>query len=112
MFEKRKHVRYPTIARVLVKDLAESEALLKDLSVTGCCVEYTINVDVKPHANYKIEVFPESAAQIGKFDLDCECRWVQNGGYSCEVGFSVLASPKGKPFQRYVDYLSYRSDHS
>jgi hypothetical protein len=38
-----------------------------------------------------------------------EARWVRGGDYSCEVGFSITASPKGKAFQRYVDYLSWRS---
>jgi hypothetical protein len=30
-------------------------------------------------------------------------------GYSCDVGFQILESPKGKEFQRFVDYLAWRS---
>jgi hypothetical protein len=87
----------------------EGEALLKDISITGCCIECTMQVDIKPHREYKIEILPESTANIGKFELAVESRWVRVSAYSCEAGFAVIASPKGKLFQRYVDYLSWRS---
>jgi hypothetical protein len=66
-------------------------------------------VDVKPNTVYKVEIMPEAAANIGNFELSAESRWVRVGGYSCEVGFVIIASPKGRPFQRYVDYLSFRT---
>jgi hypothetical protein len=112
MFEKRKSIRYPTIARAVIKDLNETEALLKDLSVTGCCVEYTMFVDAKQHNNYKVVIYPDSASGIDAFELEAECRWIRDAGYSCEIGFAITASPKGKTFQRYVDYLAYRSQHA
>jgi hypothetical protein len=109
MLNKRKSVRYPSHARVRVPNVFEGEALLKDLSITGCCIECTIFLDIKPDSSYQIVVFPESASKINQFELTVEARWVRAGDYSCEVGFAILASPKGKAFQRYVDYLSWRS---
>jgi hypothetical protein len=38
-----------------------------------------------------------------------ESKWIHAAGYSCEIGFSILESPKGRSFQHYVDYLSWRS---
>jgi hypothetical protein len=87
----------------------EGDALLKDLSVTGCCIECTMVVDIKPDMVYKIEILPEAASNIGSFELKAEARWIRAGGYSCEAGFLIVASPKGKLFQRYVDYLVWRS---
>jgi hypothetical protein len=109
MFIQRKSVRYLSHARARIANAFEGDALLKDLSVTGCCIECTMYVDLKPNTAYKIEIMPEAASEIGNFELTAESRWVWMGGYSCEVGFMITASPKGKLFQRYVDYLSYRS---
>jgi hypothetical protein len=109
MFENRKSVRYPALARAVITEIVGAEALLKDISITGCCVEYTMFVDVQPNVNYKVQILPDSAAKIPPFDLSVESRWVRAGGYSCEIGFAILTSPKGRDFQRYVDYLAWRS---
>jgi hypothetical protein len=109
MFENRKSVRYPTLARAFISEIVDGEALLKDLSITGCRVEYTMFVDVKPNIHYKAQILPESAARIDPFDLLLESRWIRADSYSCEIGFVITASPKGRDFQRYVDYLAWRS---
>ncbi|GHT56265.1 hypothetical protein AGMMS50268_33650 [Spirochaetia bacterium] len=107
--ESRKHIRYRTLARARIHGTLEDESLLKDISVTGCCVEFTSMADIQPNTTYKLEVIPEVAAKIGKFELQVETRWIRSGGYSTEVGLFIAASPKGKLFQRYVDYLAWRS---
>ncbi|GHT65223.1 hypothetical protein FACS1894110_06580 [Spirochaetia bacterium] len=108
--EGRKNIRYRTLARVRIHDILGEENLLKDLSVTGCCIECTSLADIQPNNQYKLEVIPEKAAKIGKFELEVEAKWVHSGAYSGEVGFAITASPKGKLFQRYVDYLSWRAE--
>jgi hypothetical protein len=107
---KRKAPRYSTLAHARIPGLFQGEALLKNLSITGCCIEHTEFVDIEPGAAYTIEIFPEKAAKVGRFDLTVESRWVRTESYTCELGFLVTASPKGKLFQRYVDYLSWRSE--
>jgi hypothetical protein len=109
MFENRKNVRYPTLARAVISEIDDGEALLKDLSITGCRVEYTMFVDVKPNAPFTALILPDSAARIEPFELFVESRWVHADGYACEIGFVITASPKGRAFQRYVDYLAWRS---
>jgi hypothetical protein len=110
MFEQRKNIRYPALARVRIPDLFNGEAFLKDLSITGCCIECTMYIDISINFPYKIEVMPETASAIEKFELFVKSCWIRTGGYSCEIGFVITASPRGKPFQRYVDYLTWRSD--
>lgn len=109
MLENRKNPRYRTLARARIPGILEGENLLKDLSITGCCVECTAYSDIKPNTPYRLEIEPESVANIGDFDISVESKWIRAGDYSSEVGFNIVASPKGKHFQRYVDYLSYRS---
>jgi hypothetical protein len=106
--EKRKNRRYPSIARVRIPEAFSGEALLKDLSITGCRIECTMRVDVQEKTDYKIILHPEESAGIGHFDLLAECKWLRLGGYAYEIGFDIKESPKGKDFQKYVDYLSWR----
>ncbi|MDR1970932.1 MAG: PilZ domain-containing protein [Treponema sp.] len=110
--EHRSHTRYRTFARVKFRGHLGEENLLKDISVTGCCVECTSLVDIQLDIPYILEIIPESAAKIGQFDIEVKAVWIREMGYSGEVGFTITASPKGKLFQRYVDYLSWREDHS
>jgi len=111
MVEKRIFTRYKTIAKARIDGISEGETLLKDLSITGCMVECTSYVGIEANKQYKISILPESAANIGEFELLVELKWMRNEAYSCEIGFIVVKSPKGKLFQRYVDYLSWRYSH-
>lgn len=109
MQEKRKSIRYRTRAKANIPGILDSEALLKDLSVTGCCIESMMRVKIQPDTQYTIQVIPEPDSQIGRFDLLALSRWVRSEADVCEIGFLILESPKGKQFQRYVDYLAYRA---
>jgi hypothetical protein len=109
MLDNRKNPRYSTLARARIADILEGDNLIKDLSITGCCVECTSLADIQKGGRYSLEIEPERAAKIGGFEISVECVWIRSGGYSTEIGFIVVASPKNaKQFQRYVDYLSYR----
>jgi hypothetical protein len=107
--DKRKNPRFPAYARVRIPELFDGEVPLKNLSITGCGIESTMHIDAKPGDKFNIEVFCEPASKIGNFELQVEVKWVRTGDYSCEAGFSIVASPKGKQFQRYVDYLEFLS---
>ncbi|MDR1586387.1 MAG: PilZ domain-containing protein [Treponema sp.] len=107
--ENRKNPRYRTLAQARIPGVLEGESLLKDISITGGCIECTAFVDIKSNTQYQLEIEPEGAANIGSFQLAVETKWIRSGDYSSEVGFSIIAFPKGKLFQRYVDYLAYRS---
>ncbi|MDR0375614.1 MAG: PilZ domain-containing protein [Treponema sp.] len=109
MSEQRKHARYRTIARARLPGVFEGDALLKDLNVTGCRVEATVFIELTEGATYTIEVIPETISKIGKFEFLGEARWIKTSGDSYEAGFMITASPSKKEFQRYVDYLAWRS---
>jgi hypothetical protein len=108
MFEKRKGTRYHTMAHARVSALFDGDALIKDISVTGCRIEATVFIDAQPGTVYTLKVIPESASKIAPFELKVEARWVNAEADSCEAGFLIRTSPEGKQFQRYVDYLAWR----
>jgi len=111
MFEQRNHIRFKALAKVRILDTNLGEALLSDLSITGCKVECTSYAGFELKKQYKLEIIPESDADIGVFELQVESMWIETADYSCEIGFSIIGSPKGKLFERYVDYLSWRYFH-
>jgi hypothetical protein len=112
MPEKRKDTRYQTLASARIPGVLEDEGLVKDISVTGCRVEYTVAVDIQPHSQFELHIIPEKSSKIAKFELEVESKWIRKDGYSTDVGFLIVASPKGKHFQRYVDYLACHESHS
>jgi len=75
-------------------------------------VECNDAADIRPNAPYQLKIKPEGSSHIGSFELEVECKWVRSDHYTAELGFAITASPKGKKFQRYVDYLAYRHSHS
>ena len=109
MLELRKSPRYRTSARAQIQGVMEGENLLKDVSITGCCVECSGKIDIQPGLQYQLDIEPERGALVGKFQLMVEQKWIRPGEKSTEIGFIITASPKGKPFQHYIDYLAYRN---
>ena len=108
MDERRRDTRYKTLAKVAIKGNRNNEAFLKDISVTGCCLELPTYMELKPNARYKLKIMPEDAAKIESFFLSVEGKWGGAKADTYEFGFRIIKSPKGKHFQRYVDYLSWR----
>ena len=105
----RKNLRHITLARARIKSISDGEAILRDLSITGCCIEFSVSVDIKLETDYIMEVIPERASQIENFELAVTSRWIKTTAYSCEIGFTIASQPKILPFQRYLEYLSWRS---
>ncbi|MDR1654880.1 MAG: PilZ domain-containing protein [Treponema sp.] len=111
MFEKRENPRYNTLAHAFIPGMMDGENLLKDLSVTACCVECTTVTDIKPGSAFQLEVIPEAGSGIKPFSLSVEAKLIRLAGYSTDIVFAITASPKGKHFQRYVDYLAWKQAH-
>jgi hypothetical protein len=114
MPEKRKNQRYKTQAQARIPNILEGENVVRDISITGCCIEYpvieySVLTEIKPETVYQMEIMPEKNAKINNFVLEVEVKWLRSIGNSGVIGFSVVASPKEDQFQRYVDYLAYRS---
>ncbi len=109
MIDLRRHPRYPTLARARIAGLNEGDALLMDLSVTGCRLEFSAAVAFPEKQCCRITVIPEEKAAVGSFELEAVPLWSRSGYDTFEIGFTIEASPKGKGFLRYVDYLAWRS---
>ena len=106
--ENRKERRYPSIAHARIPELFTGDALLRDISITGCRIECTMHIDIKENARYTITVLPEKSAGVDQFDLIADCKWFHFSSNSYSAGFTIIKSPGKKDFEKYVDYLSWR----
>jgi hypothetical protein len=86
-----------------------SEALLKDISVSGCCVTSDDFLDVVPKTRYIIDITPEKGAHIEKFELDIESRWIRTNKLFSESGFIIAIRPEDRRLEQYVEYLAKRA---
>jgi hypothetical protein len=86
----------------------KGELFIKNLSITGCCLECQGNISLpQPEETCLIEIKPEPPARIGKFEFEAECKWVRHTESTSEIGLTVIGSPHGRHFQNYVDYIAY-----
>jgi len=106
--EQRKNFRFFTIARVIIKEFGGKEFQLKDLSITGCRLEYPLDIEISLNKRFSLEIIPEKEAKIKPFSITAESKWVGVSSNLYEAGFMITESPNGKQFQNYVDYLSWR----
>jgi hypothetical protein len=109
MKEMRRAPRYPTFAKARIDGFAEGEALLKDLSVTGCRLEFSAAIAFSLADLCRIRIMPEDRSSVEAFEIEANPLWSRAGYDSFEVGFSIGASPKGRFFERYVDYLAWKA---
>jgi len=109
MTELRKSVRYPSYARARVEELFPGEAIVRDLSITGCRLEFTAAVFFSKANPCRISIQPEEKSSVDPFQLEAVPQWSRASYDTFEIGFAIESSPKGKAFQRYVDYLSWMS---
>jgi hypothetical protein len=110
MQEKRQSTRYVSGVGAKAGIDGITECGLRDLSITGCCLESERKVSLELNHQYAVTIKPEAESNIGQFVLLTESRWMKpkdGGGF--EIGFMVLEAPSGKLFQNYVDYLAWRS---
>ena len=108
MTEQREKVRLVALAKIDLEALKEGKTLLKNISITGCCLLCPISTNIELNTKYGLEITPEGSAEIDLFDLLAESRWIRACAGFFEIGFFILESPKGDQFLRYVDYLSWR----
>lgn len=106
----RSYPRYPAFAHARILTPYEEEALLRDLSVTGCCIEFTAMGELTVGDACELIIIPEVTASVAPFMLETMVCWCHANYDTFDVGFSICVSPKGKKFfMRYVNYLAWRT---
>ena len=101
--------RYSTKGHVYISQVTNTEALLKNLSSSGLCIESPGFIEVMPKERFSVDIVPEKDANIDKFTLEVESRWVKAKMKLSESGFVIVVPPgvSGKDFlEQYLQYLA------
>lgn len=110
MFDKRAYPRYSSLAQARLESVDYATGLLRDLSITGCRLEFSVALALETGKEYRILIYPEANSRIDPFEIVGESRWNRAGYDAFEIGFFIRTSPSGKAFERYLDYLAWRTD--
>jgi hypothetical protein len=104
--------RFPTQGRVYVAEVLNTDALLKNLSSSGLCIESKEFMGVVPKTRYAVDIIPEEKSKIGQFKLEVESRWVKTKKQSSESGFIIVIPPGTDGKAVLEQYLAYLSSHT
>ncbi|GHV84411.1 hypothetical protein AGMMS50230_00190 [Spirochaetia bacterium] len=101
--------RYTAKGRVYIAEVPNTEALLKNLSASGLCIESQDFMEVVPKTRYSVDIIPEKSSKIDKFKLEIESRWVRTQKQRSESGFVIVVPPGSEKKQVLEQYLAYLS---
>ena len=106
----RNESRFLSNALVYVVDKSkkETEASLRDLSEHGLSIKSEDYINIEPNSSYVVAVIPEREAQVGKFELEIESKWVKLNKLQMESGFSVVVSFDEAEFKNYLEFLNQK----
>ncbi|MDR2051976.1 MAG: PilZ domain-containing protein [Treponema sp.] len=102
--------RYASLAMVSINGF-EGQAVLRNVSTGGFCMESKTFADMDVGASYEISVTPEKHTGINHLELTVEVRWILSSPEKFSVGFRVVQgnSHAFEKFEKYVDYLRERN---
>ena len=101
--------RFSTKGEVFISEVTNTEALLKNLSSSGLCIQSPTFMEVVPKSRYSVDIVPEKDSHIDKFSLEIESRWIKAKMKSSEVGFVIVVPPgtSGKSvLEQYLKFLA------
>ena len=105
----KRESRFTSKGQVFISEVTNTDALLKNLSTSGLCIESTDVIDVLPKTRYSVDIIPEKESNIDQFSLEIESRWVKAKMKSSESGFVIVIPPgtSGKTvLEQYLAYLA------
>jgi hypothetical protein len=99
--------RFSSEGRVYITEVSNTEAVLKNLSTSGLCLQSDGFLEVVPKSRYSIDIIPEKESNLDKFNLEIESRWVRAKKQSSESGFVIVVPPGTSGQELLEQYLNY-----
>jgi hypothetical protein len=100
--------RFNTLARVSINGF-EGEAVLKNISVGGFCMESRTYAAITPGERYIMRILPESSFNLSPFELEVEGRWVQSTEKKFSSGFLIAMPPPNRALEKYIEQIQEHS---
>jgi hypothetical protein len=97
-----------TMARVAINGF-EGEAMLKNISIGGFCMESRTYAALGVGEQYIIKINPENNARLSSFDLEIEVRWILSTETNFTTGFLIINPPGNRALEKYLEYIKNHS---
>jgi hypothetical protein len=107
VFQERGLPRFASIGSISVEGF-EGEGLLKNVGLSGCCLESVTYVAVEPNRVYQATIKPSADINMKPFNLGLVVKWTKSCETFFEAGFSVEGGKKNPFLDRYVKQLRVR----
>ena len=104
-----RNTRFTSNGQVFISQVTNTDALLKNLSESGLCIESAEVMDVLPKTRYSVDIIPEKESHIDAFSLEIESRWVKAKMKTSESGFVIVVPPDTSVKAMLEQYLHYLS---
>ena len=101
--------RFHTKGQVFISEVSSTDALLKNLSASGLCIQCSEFIEILPKTRYSVDIIPEEDSNIDKFSLEIESRWVKAKMSASESGFVIVVPPgtSGRSLlEQYLNFLA------
>jgi hypothetical protein len=103
--------RYESMAFVSINGF-EGQALIKNVSTTGFCMQSKTFAALTPGKNYKIRIVPEKITGLSAIEVEVDVRWVRSEVSKFEVGFQMVRSDSSRELERYISHLKLQAQAS
>ena len=108
VFQKRDTPRFASGAGISIGGF-EGEGLLRNVSMTGCCMESVTYVAIKPNDEYQVKIIPNANDKEPPFTASLIVTWIKSSETLFEAGFHMEAKyADNSPIRRYAETLQAR----
>ena len=99
--------RYHAHGKVYIAEVPNTEALLKNLSVNGLCIQTPGFMEVVPKTRFSLNILPEEESNLDEFNVEVESRWIKAKMQSSESGFAIVFPPGSSGKEALEQYLRF-----
>ncbi|MDR2049537.1 MAG: hypothetical protein LBP69_08795 [Treponema sp.] len=108
----REKPRYESKGQVYIAEVLDTNAVLKNLSACGLCIESKEFMNIVPHSKYTVDVLPEKESNVHPFTIDIESKWIRTKKDRSESGFVIVIPPGTSGEELLNEYLTFLSKHA
>jgi hypothetical protein len=107
VYQEREDPRFAANGGITIEGF-EGEGLLKNICISGCCMESVTYAALLPAEVYKVKIIPAADISLDPFSAALTASWTKSSEMSFEAGFSLEAGRKNPHLEKYVEYLKMK----
>jgi hypothetical protein len=103
--------RYESMAFIHINGF-EGQALIKNVSSTGFCMQSKTFAALIPGEKYTIRLVPEKITGLSPIEALVDVRWVRSEVSKFETGLQLVKAESNRELERYISHLKLQAQAS